>query len=205
MLTAPKTGAILHSAEGRFVPGNSPPEIMVSRGVSWQFSVYENGKVEQHYEIEDICWHSGKRPSNTSQVGIEHEGTAALTPAQFSASFNLVLWLSQTVGFPMDRTALHEHNEFTVTTCPSGRIPWERYTAPPVVQEQQEEEVPEYLTRDEYVVIYTAQEKYLHELTERIVTLENKVGQTPDATALAHLQDLRKELEEAAATLPRGD
>lgn len=128
VLTHPKDGAVLHSADGNFVTGNKPRDIMIARGVSWHFTIYKNGRIGQSYEVETICWHAGQRAANFSKVGIEHEGTGPLTPEQLAASVQLTRWLSASLGFPMDRSALHEHNEFFPTACPSGRIPWDAYT-----------------------------------------------------------------------------
>lgn len=126
------SGIVNHSAEGYWSIGYTPDDVMQQRSVSWHFSVFRDGHVEQHYPLNASCWHSGNAWGNTHLVGIEHEGRQGdpLTEAQRVASVNLCRWIAQQGGFYMTRNAprtLWEHNELSSTTCPNGRIPWERY------------------------------------------------------------------------------
>ena len=138
-----KTGVVDHSAGGNWSSTYRPTDTMRARGVSWHFSVFKDGHVEQHYEWDAVCYHAGNRPMNLEKIGVEHEGgppgneTEPLTEVQAESSVKLNRWLSEQAGFPMVRQAhLHEHNEVVLifspnagsTSCPSGRIPWERYT-----------------------------------------------------------------------------
>lgn len=103
---------------------------------SWHFSVLYDGIVLQHYETTAQTWHA--QAADAFTVGIEHEGgydpeDEPLRPAQLAASVALVRWLGQELGFALSRAdgpekSLWEHNEFYAKPCPSGRIPWERYT-----------------------------------------------------------------------------
>ena len=106
---------------------------------AWHFSCMADGRVFQHYPIDQSPWHAGNKAGNVTLIGIEHEGVAgeALTPQQLAASKALVSWLAAECGWvatraPGSRT-LYEHNEIGTTTCPNGRIPWLEYepqTAP---------------------------------------------------------------------------
>ena len=125
-------GAICHSAEGDWADSYTPVDTMIQRGVSWHFSVFKDGRVWQHYPLDASCWHSGTGVQNRRLVGIEHEGKGPLTEAQVAASVALVKWIAATAGWPLTRhETLLEHNEVYNTTCPSGRIPWERYLVLP--------------------------------------------------------------------------
>ena len=133
-----KDGIVEHSAEG-YEAGM----LMVLDGSqyiqSWHASIMKDGRLLQHYPWNTICYHAGNRPMNERKIGVEHEGIAGepLTEAQIVTSVSLARELSRTFGFPMARgVGLHEHNEVVTlyspnagpTACPSGRIPWERYT-----------------------------------------------------------------------------
>ena len=127
-------GGILHSAEGYRAGLQSQ---LLTAEVSWHFTIYQDGKVEQHYPLDASCWHAGSKASNLRLIGVEHEGRAGepLTESQVAASVALVDWLARTAVWP-DRARgvrLYEHREVNpATVCPSGRIPWGRYvsTAP---------------------------------------------------------------------------
>lgn len=126
-------GVILHSAEG-YRPGLESQ--LRDAQVSWHFTVYQDGTVEQHYPVTASCWHAGSAKQNRRLIGVEHEGVAGepLTEAQADASVRLVGWLASNCGWAvlMRGVNLFEHREVNPQTqCPSGRIPWERYTASP--------------------------------------------------------------------------
>jgi len=126
------SGAILHSAEGHWSGVYGPLDTMRQRRVSWHFSIHQDGYLEQHYALGRSCWHAGNQAANLRLVGIEHEGRVgeALTPLQLAKSIELVRWIAQQGqwdGLQRDGN-LFEHREFYATSCPSGRIPWERYT-----------------------------------------------------------------------------
>lgn len=140
----PARGIVLHSAVGyRGGLYSVLDNVVGSRAtVAWHFSVYQNGTVEQHYPIEAVLHHAGNGWANANLIGVEHEGgfdpiDEPLTPAQRTASVNLVRWIAAQRGWVPSRTTnktLFEHNEIsdTVTQCPSGRIPWSHYTIAPV-------------------------------------------------------------------------
>lgn len=99
---------------------------------SWHFSVMQDGRVFQHYDITEGCWHAGARAANLRLIGIEHEGRSGepFTEAQIQASTALVAWIARERGWkPVRDATLVEHWKVpgAVTTCPNGRIPWSRY------------------------------------------------------------------------------
>jgi N-acetyl-anhydromuramyl-L-alanine amidase AmpD len=104
----------------------------LDRRASWHFSNPKGGPLLQHYETEAITWHAGYE-ANCAYVGIEHEGKAGepLTEVQLANDIALLRWLSQAEAWPSftRHVTLWEHNEFMATSCPSGRIPWDRLIA----------------------------------------------------------------------------
>ncbi len=132
-------GVVCHSSEGDWSDTYGPVDTMKQRGLSWHFSVFKSGRVEQHFGIKVVTWHGGNRPINECLIGIEHEGVAGepLTLVQLAASIALVKWCGEQGGWPLVRhQSLWEHNEVVgqyspnagPTTCPNGRIPWDEYT-----------------------------------------------------------------------------
>ena len=121
-------GVILHSAEGRWSDTYRPADTMRQSAVSWQFTVEQTGAVLQHYDLDSICWHAGT--ANRSKVGVEHEGRKGepLTPLQLKASIRLVQWIGAQKGWkPEYRKTIFPHFDFSATTCPNSRIPWDLY------------------------------------------------------------------------------
>ena len=144
---SPKRGEVKHSAGGYehamlsilANPGN---------GVSWHYSVMQDGRVFAHYPLTANCWHAGDSDvdggvsANIDLVGVEHEGGAPgnesdpLTDAQIEATVALTRWMMAQYGlrgavrYPAQSEGnywwLVEHNEVSnrPTSCPSGRIPW---------------------------------------------------------------------------------
>ena len=131
-------GAVLHSAGGDWSSAYKPTDTMYQRQVSWHFSIFADGRVEQHYPIDTSCWHAGSGIENRRLVGIEHEGggpsnpSEPLTEAQVKSSVALVLWIKEQAGWPdlARHVRLLEHGEVYSTSCPNGRIPWSRYALP---------------------------------------------------------------------------
>jgi hypothetical protein len=109
--------------------------------LSWHFSIKKSGTVVQHYPLGASCWHAGSRRLNGLFIGVEHEGLASdpLTEEQIVSSVELNRWIAEQGQFTMTRDNprnLWEHGELSNTACPSGRIPWARYTyTPPVAPE----------------------------------------------------------------------
>ena len=116
-----------HSAEGNFSTTNLPIAVMTARGNSWHITIFNDGRKQQHFPLEGICWHAGTK-ANYRYIGIEHEGLAgeALTPAQKAATIQVQSEIARFRGWVAvirNQTGF-EHNQFMATSCPSGRIPW---------------------------------------------------------------------------------
>lgn len=141
-------GEVKHSAEGHLEALLGELD-RPSRQASWHFSVAKSGVVYQHYPIfgeGSVTWHCGlpgDRSFDTSfignitLVGEEYEGGGPnspgepLTESQYAASLRLsrdIRALCPHVGAspPALRRSLWEHNWLSSTSCPSGRIPWDR-------------------------------------------------------------------------------
>lgn len=126
----PGTGVVLHSAEGRWSDTYRPPDTMKQQGVSWHFTVEQDGSLWQHMPMTARAWHAGSTYGNFNLIGIEHEGVKGepLTPLQLQASVRLVKWIAGERGWKPERgKTLFEHRELSQTTCPNDRIPWEAY------------------------------------------------------------------------------
>lgn len=133
-------GLVIHSAEGSLAGLFSVLD--GSRQASWHFSVAQDGRVFQHVDTANIAWTNGSQDSNTRFWGIECEGggpgnsSEPLTELQYQALVRVVRWLWGTHGLTgyIRQQTLWEHNEMTrfgaaSTSCPSGRIPWQRLIA----------------------------------------------------------------------------
>jgi N-acetylmuramoyl-L-alanine amidase len=105
--------------------------------VSAHYMVQRDGQIIQFVHDEDRAWHAGNvvRPTaklvldrpgvspNRYSIGIEHEGdgTQELTPAQRTASLDLLWQLSQRWKIPVDRDHIVGHHEIRASkTCPGG-------------------------------------------------------------------------------------
>ncbi len=122
-------GAVLHSAEGN---RQSALDLLAGpKQASWHFFICRDGILLQHIDTSQIAWHA-RNPggwANKTHWGFEHEGYAGepLTDAQVDMDVRLLRWLWPEHGLEtFSRQTLREHNEFTPTACPSGRIPWAR-------------------------------------------------------------------------------
>ena len=123
------TGVIMHSMEGSY--GAALQVLTGNSTASWHFSVLKDGRVIQHYAINQSCWHAGGPAANDRFIGVEHEGRQGepLTPEQLASSVALVRWIAKEEGWLMERNVtMFEHNQVFNTQCPSNRIPWEAYT-----------------------------------------------------------------------------
>ncbi len=131
-------GDVKHSAEGSYA-GLLNIIATSTRQASWHFSVAKDGRVSQHYPLESICWHAGKKGDlsnqtaligNVTLVGIEHEGFAGqtLTPQQIDVTVRITQEVrARTFAGtrpPELAVNLWEHNWLSGTACPSNRIPW---------------------------------------------------------------------------------
>ncbi len=128
-----QNGVVIHSMEGSLQAGFGVLD--GPRQASWHFSVSKTGEVYQHVDTDNIAWTNGGFDANRLFWGIECEGVEgeSLTEPQFDALMGVLRWLWDVhdVDVAVRRETLWEHNEMTqfgsaATSCPSGRIPWER-------------------------------------------------------------------------------
>ncbi len=74
-----------------------------------------DGAVTQMVKNSDVAWHAGDWYMNMHSIGIEHEGEAATgarwyTEAMYRSSANLVRYLGQKYGIPLDRNHIIGHD-----------------------------------------------------------------------------------------------
>lgn len=128
-----QNGVVIHSAEGSLAGALSVLD--GPRQASWHFFITKTGEVYQHVDTDNIAWTNGGFDANRLFWGIECEGVEGepLTEPQFDALVGVLRWLWDVhqVGAPVRQETMWEHNEMTQfgsapTSCPSGRIPWER-------------------------------------------------------------------------------
>ncbi len=132
-------GLVLHSAGGSISSTFNELE-KPFRQASWTCSVAKSGASYQHYPLEAITWHCGKRgswnnPGNVTLWGIEFEGgppsnvSEPLTIEQESTSVSIIVEAYKLSYLfksnpPLTRVNLFEHKWISATACPSGRFNW---------------------------------------------------------------------------------
>lgn len=152
----PVRGIFLHSAEGyagTLLDPNS--QYGYNGNHSWHLTNLFDGRLYQHYPFTARCWHA--TAANDNYLGMENEGyqprEPTLTDAQVATIRRVIGELSQRYGWQPSRPSstsdrshtLWEHNEVvrlggTYSTCPNGRIPWDKILGGPAPQPQPIEE-----------------------------------------------------------------
>ena len=97
---------------------------------SWTLTNLTDGTRLQHYELEAGSWTSSSYESNTKGVATEHESqdgdlSLPITEAQVNADLETELFLATVCPNllpPIKGQGRREHNEFSTSTCPNGRI-----------------------------------------------------------------------------------
>jgi len=107
------TGIVIHDTEGRFI-GSVRVLQRARTNASAHFVVSRRGQIVQLVPVTDVAWHSGNSRWNLHSIGIEHEGWAgrrAYTKAEYRASAQLVAYLANRWGIPVDREHIIGHAE----------------------------------------------------------------------------------------------
>jgi 20S proteasome alpha/beta subunit len=93
-----------------------------------------DGFIGQSVREEDIAYHAGNWPYNTSSIGIEHEGfvndPSWFTEAMYRSSARLTAYLCQKYSIPIDRDHIIGHGEVpypNTHTDPGPYWDWDRY------------------------------------------------------------------------------
>lgn len=138
----PVKGVFFHSAEGYASVLLDPNSIYGYNGrYSWHFTNVFNGTVYQHYPFTARCWHA--TAANNEYAGGENEGYApnekSLTNAQVESlrriNADLIAWPGAKMKAATrtgDKAQTNwEHREVVwlggeATSCPNGRIPWDK-------------------------------------------------------------------------------
>lgn len=120
-------GVVNHITAGHFSATNTPVKVMEGRGNSWHISIFRNGRKEQNFALEAMCWGAGPL-SNYRHIQIEHECNTweDLTPECLASSIEVQGEICRIRGWPaiVRGTTGHEHNEYMATSCPNDKIPW---------------------------------------------------------------------------------
>lgn len=184
-------GEVKHSAEGWY-PGMLSVLDDLSRG-SWHFSILLDGRLIQHYQLEDIAWHCGlpgdertdtSLIGNITLVGVEHEGKdAPINTAQIATTTRLssdlrILCPAYGSRPAQLRVNMWEHNWLSFTQCPSDRILWNPIIAglsqPPLEEDDmtpaQEQALTDVVTLTDTLI------KQVKNLNERVISLEESRG-----------------------------
>ncbi|WP_431967215.1 N-acetylmuramoyl-L-alanine amidase [Actinacidiphila sp. bgisy160] len=102
-----------------------------------------DGAVTQMVPTKDLAFHAGNYSTNMHSIGIEHEGYAAhgatwYTEAQYEATAELVKYLAERFGIPLDRQHLIGHDNVVGPTSatvsgmhwdPGPSWDWEHFMA----------------------------------------------------------------------------
>jgi N-acetyl-anhydromuramyl-L-alanine amidase AmpD len=135
---------VLHCTDGKAVDARQtarnvfamPKEVLSDgkvRAQSAHYIVGRDGTVVQCVRHKDIAYHANTE--NPTTIGIEHNardpGDTTLTDIQYWKSAELVVWLGQKLGLPMDRWYIWGHSEIDPTTshrtCPQRALDWDTY------------------------------------------------------------------------------
>ncbi len=81
----------------------------------------QDGQVTQMLENKHLAWHAGNWTHNMHTIGVEHEGFAIkegswYTEPQYRSSAELVKFLAQKYGVPIDREHIIGHDEVALQT-----------------------------------------------------------------------------------------
>ena len=153
-------GEVKHSSEGTLA-GALAELAKLDRTASWHLTIAKTGVVYQHYPLEAITWHAGlpgdrrfdtSLLGNLTLIGEEYEGGGPgnmgepLTAKQLETSIRVSEFVRTVCPHvaaspPTLRLNLWEHGWLSPTSCPSGRIPWDRIIT--ALEPKEEEMTPE--------------------------------------------------------------
>ncbi|RPF22903.1 N-acetylmuramoyl-L-alanine amidase [Myceligenerans xiligouense] len=105
---------VIHDTEGSYQ--SSVNLVLDPEYLGWHYTIRsEDGHVAHHVDNGDIGWHAGNWYMNTHSIGIEHEGFAGTagwyTEAMYRSSAELVRYLAQRYGIPLDRAHVIGHDQ----------------------------------------------------------------------------------------------
>jgi len=191
-------GEVNHSAEGSMAALLAEIQNL-TRLASWTFSIDTDGRIVEHYPLEAITWHAGRKgdldpdteiTGNIALLGKEHAGKVGtpLTALQEDASVSITKFVRATAlagdNPPELAVNLWEHNWINPSTaCPSGRINWVTYMAKLSPSEEDD------MTAEEHSTLMNSQKQILEIL--HIL----KGGQLPSQAGLAYAKSVLGRLE----------
>ncbi|MYX38672.1 MULTISPECIES: N-acetylmuramoyl-L-alanine amidase [unclassified Streptomyces] len=106
---------VIHDIEGSYESAIATFQTPGSSAASHYVMRSSDGAVTQMMPTKDIAFHAGNYSTNMHSIGIEHEGFAAhgadwYTEAQYEATAELVKYLSERFGIPLDRQHIVGHD-----------------------------------------------------------------------------------------------
>ncbi len=130
------TGCVLHSSEGDLAGAHAVLQGPIQS--SWPLTNRRDGVIEQHFPIQQLCWHA--RGGNSWSWGMEQirRPGQTITPAQVNNCVDVPnaygIWVRSHRYAGWEHWQVHrriapyknlfEHTEITATLCPSDSIPW---------------------------------------------------------------------------------
>jgi hypothetical protein len=106
---------VIHDMEGTYQ--GSIDEFKNSTAyASAHYLIADDGRVTQMVQLKDEAWHAANKTVNMHSVGVEHEGYAIrtgdwFTEQEYDSSADLVKFLAQKFGIPLDREHVIGHDE----------------------------------------------------------------------------------------------
>jgi len=198
-------GEVNHSAEGSMAALLAEIQNL-TRQASWTFSIDVDGRIVEHYPLESITWHAGRKgdldpdteiTGNIALLGKEHAGRKGtpLTAAQEDASVSITKFVRATAlagdNPPELAVNLWEHNWINPNTaCPSGRINWDTYMAKLSPVEEDD------MTSEQWSTLQNVQRQILELLAiDKGAGVPSMAGTTPPDSILGRLKIIEDKLD----------
>ncbi|MDX3094363.1 N-acetylmuramoyl-L-alanine amidase [Streptomyces sp. ME01-24h] len=110
------TSIVIHDTEGGYAGSLATFQDSTAYASAHYLIRASDGLVTQMVPIKDTAWHAGNKSVNMHSVGIEHEGYAIkagswYSEPQYESSAQLVRYLAQRLGIPLDREHIFGHDE----------------------------------------------------------------------------------------------
>ncbi|MEU2199820.1 peptidoglycan recognition family protein [Isoptericola sp. NPDC019482] len=105
---------VIHDTETAYEP--SVRLVTDPTYLAWNYTLRSSdGHVANHLEPADVGWHAGNWYMNMHSIGLEHEGWAGtsgwFTEAMYQSSAELVRYLADEHGVPLDRAHVIGHDQ----------------------------------------------------------------------------------------------
>ncbi|MCL2553886.1 MAG: N-acetylmuramoyl-L-alanine amidase, partial [Actinomycetia bacterium] len=110
------TSIVIHDTEGDYTSTVNSFKDPTAYASAHYVIRAQDGLVTQMVALKDTAWHAGNKTVNMHSVGVEHEGFAIkagswYSEPQYDSSAQLVKYLAQRLGIPLDRDHIFGHDE----------------------------------------------------------------------------------------------